>query len=112
MVIRCKKTKRFLCELNIEDYLYNLEQLGVSQEIPLKLVVPCRLCKESEEYYIYKDHYTFIQNVDRTNVLTNKWFGGILIVDLKCKSWKANKKHIPREVCAFYVGKIKGQMDT
>lgn len=70
LIIRCKKTKRFLCELNIEDYLYNLEQLGVSQEIPLKLVVPCRLCKESEEYYIYKDHYTFIQNVDRTNVLT------------------------------------------
>lgn len=66
MIIRCKKTKRFLCELNIEDYLYNLEQLGVSQEIPLKLIIPCRLCKQSEEYYIYKDHYTFTRNIDKT----------------------------------------------
>lgn len=72
MIIKCKKTKRFLCEINIEDYLYNLERLGISQEIPLKLTVPCRLCKEAEVYNIYKDHYIFIQNKDRTNVLTNK----------------------------------------
>ena len=82
MIIRCKKTKRFLCELNIEDYLYNLEQLGVSQEIPLKLVVPCRLCKESEEYYIYKDHYTFTKNVDR--ILKNKRNKFIILISSKC----------------------------
>lgn len=70
LIIRCKKTKRFLCELNIEDYLFNLEQMGISQEIPLKLTVPCRICKQVEIYNIYKDHYTFIDNVDRTNVLT------------------------------------------
>ena len=62
MIIRCKKTKRFLCEINIEDYLYNLEQLGISQEVPLKLTVPCRLCKTSEIYNIYKDHYNFVEN--------------------------------------------------
>lgn len=63
--MRCKKTKRFLCELNIEDYLFNLEQLGISQEIPLKITVPCRLCKAVEEYNVYKDHYVFIQNKER-----------------------------------------------
>lgn len=65
LVIRCKKTKRFLCELNIEDYLFNLEQLGVSQEIPLKVIVPCRLCKQVEEYNVYKDHYNFNRNIER-----------------------------------------------
>jgi|GEM_PF-4547397 len=62
MVIKCKKTKRFLCEINIEEYLKNLEQLGVSQEIPLEITIPCRLCKKSEVYSIYKDHYQFKEN--------------------------------------------------
>ena len=65
MIIKCKKTKRFLCELNIEDYLYNLEELGISQELPLRLTVPCRLCKQVEVYNIYKDHYIFLENKDR-----------------------------------------------
>lgn len=65
MILRCKKSKRFLCELNIEDYLFNLEQLGVSQEIPLQVIVPCRICKQVEIYNVYKDHYTFIANKDR-----------------------------------------------
>ena len=101
MIIRCKKTKRFLCELNIEDYLFNLEEIGVSQELPLKLIVPCRLCKQVEEYHIYKDHYTFIQNVDRTNVLTNKWFSVILILDLKCIFWKAIESTYPGKGVCF-----------
>lgn len=65
MIIKCKKTKRFLCELNIEDYLQNLEDLGISQELPLRLTVPCRLCKKVEVYNIYKDHYIFLENKDR-----------------------------------------------
>lgn len=65
MIIRCKKSKRFLCELNIEDYLTNLEQMGISQELPLRLTVPCRLCKEVEIYHVYKNHYDFIENKDR-----------------------------------------------
>lgn len=72
MDIICKKTKRFLCNINIEDYLQNLEELGISQELPLRLTVPCRLCKQVEVYNIYKDHYIFVENRDRTNVLTNK----------------------------------------
>lgn len=65
MDIICKKTKRFLCNINIEDYLQNLEELGISQELPLRLTVPCRLCKQVEVYNIYKDHYIFVENKDR-----------------------------------------------
>lgn len=65
MIIRCKKSKRFLCEINIEDYLTNLDHLGISQELPLKLTVPCRLCKEVEVYHVYRNHYDFIENKDR-----------------------------------------------
>ena len=65
MEIKCKKTKRFLCDINIEDYLYNLEQLGISQELPLKLTVPCRLCKEVEVYHVYEKHYIFKENATK-----------------------------------------------
>lgn len=62
MVIRCKKTKRFLCEVNYEEIIEVLEKNNISMEIPLKLVIPCRNCKQSEIYHIYKDHYVFKEN--------------------------------------------------
>lgn len=62
MIIKCKKTHRFLCKINIEEYIKNLEDMGISQELPLKISIPCRLCKQNEIYYIYKDHYSFIEN--------------------------------------------------
>lgn len=65
MKIKCKKTKRFLCEINIEEYLHNLEQLGICQELPLKLTIPCRACKEIEIYNIYEKHYEFIENLEK-----------------------------------------------
>lgn len=65
MKIKCKKSKRFLCEVEIEEYLQNLEQLGISQEIPLKIIVPCRACHKVELYYIYKNHYEFIENLEK-----------------------------------------------
>jgi hypothetical protein len=65
MKIKCKKSKRFLCEIEIEEYLYNLEQLGISQEIPLKLIIPCRACKEIEVYEIYNNHYEFKENLKK-----------------------------------------------
>lgn len=65
MKIKCKKTKRFLCEISIEEYLKNLEQLGVSQEIPLKLTIPCRTCHQIEIYNIYDNHYEFIENLKK-----------------------------------------------
>lgn len=66
MIIRCKKTHRFLCKINIEEYLKNLENLGISQELPLKLVIPCKNCKKNEVYNIYKEHYVFIENEDKS----------------------------------------------
>ena len=65
MIIRCKKTKRYLCEIEIEDYLEKLEKLGISQEIPLEIKVLCKSCKEQEIYPIYKEHYKFIGKVAR-----------------------------------------------
>lgn len=65
MRITCKKTKRFLCEINIEEYLKNLEKMGISQQIPLMLTVPCRDCRKVEVYKIYKTHYLFEKNVDK-----------------------------------------------
>ena len=62
MIIKCKKTHRFLCKINIEEYLKNLEGLGVSQELPLILSIPCKNCKKIEVYEIYKDHYLFKEN--------------------------------------------------
>lgn len=62
MVIRCKKTKRFLCEVNYEEIIEVLEKNNISMEIPLKLVIPCRNCRQSEIYHIYKDHYVFKEN--------------------------------------------------
>lgn len=65
MVIKCKKSKRFLCEIDIEDYLSNLDKLGISQEIPLKLTIPCRACKQIEIYEIYEKHYKFKENLKK-----------------------------------------------
>ena len=62
MKIKCKKTKRFLCEINIEEYLSNLKTLGISQEIPLTITVPCRACKKVEIYKVYSTHYVFDSN--------------------------------------------------
>ena len=65
MNIKCKRSKRFLCNIDIESYIKNLESLGISQEIPLKITIPCRTCKEIEEYDIYLTHYKFIKNISK-----------------------------------------------
>lgn len=62
MLIRCKKTKRFLAEINYDEIISLLEKYNVSLERPLKIVIPCKNCKTSEVYHIYKDHYVFVEN--------------------------------------------------
>lgn len=57
MKIRCKKTRRFLVEVNIEEYLANLRKLGIKQEIPLIITLPCPRCHRKETYEIYEKHY-------------------------------------------------------
>lgn len=64
MKIKCKRTKRFLCEINIEEYLKNLEKLGISQEIPLEIKTRCRTCKEDETYLVFKDHYIYKKEIN------------------------------------------------
>ena len=62
MVIKCKKTKRFLCKCNYDEILKELEKNGVQLDRPLEIVVPCKNCKTIEIYHIYKDHYVFKGN--------------------------------------------------
>lgn len=62
MEIKCKKTKRFLCSINYDEIISLLGEYGVSLERPLTIVIPCKNCKESEIYNIYKDHYVFKGN--------------------------------------------------
>lgn len=62
MIIKCKKTKRFLCQINYDEIISLLDKYNVSLERPLEVVVPCRACKQSEVYLLYKDHYIFKGN--------------------------------------------------
>ena len=62
MIIKCKKTKRFLCEINYDEIIGLLNEYGVSLERPLTITIPCKNCKESEVYHVYKDHYVFVNN--------------------------------------------------
>lgn len=64
MIIKCTKTKRILAEINIENYLINIEKLGISLERPLEITLPCKNCKKREVYLIYKDRYIFKKNID------------------------------------------------
>ena len=65
MKIRCKKTRRFLIEIDIESYLSNLRMIGIKQEIPLKITVPCPRCHKSEVYDVYENKYVFIENKEK-----------------------------------------------
>lgn len=62
MEIKCKKSKRFLCSVNYDEIINLLAKYNVSLERPLEIVIPCKNCKCSEIYHIYKDHYIFKGN--------------------------------------------------
>ena len=62
MQIKCKKTKRFLAQINYDEIINLLAEYGVVLERPLEIVIPCKNCKTSEIYHIYKDHYIFKGN--------------------------------------------------
>lgn len=65
MEIKCKKTKRFLCNVNYEQIIELLEKNNVRLEKPLEIIIPCKNCKQSEIYHIYKDHYVFKGNKEK-----------------------------------------------
>lgn len=62
MKIRCKKTKRFLVEIEVESYLENLRKIGIKQELPLRITLPCPRCHKTEVYDVYENRYVFIEN--------------------------------------------------
>lgn len=59
MIIRCHASHRFLMKINIEEYLGDLEHLGISQQTPIVIEIPCRNCKTTEVYEIYRDKAIF-----------------------------------------------------
>ena len=65
MIIKCKKTKRFLCKTNYDEIIALLEKNGVELDQPLEIRVPCKNCKKIEIYHIYKDHYVFKGNDEK-----------------------------------------------
>lgn len=62
MKIRCKVSRRFLLEMDIESYLENLKSIGIRQEKPIRITVPCPRCHKVEVYEVYEDRYVFIEN--------------------------------------------------
>lgn len=46
-------------KINIEEYIEDLEKLGIEQQTPLIISIPCSRCKAIETYEIYKDRYYF-----------------------------------------------------
>lgn len=59
MIIRCHASHRFLMKISIEEYIGELERLGISQQTPIIVEIPCRNCKTTEVYEIYKDKAIF-----------------------------------------------------
>lgn len=65
MEIKCKKSNRFLIDIDIETYLQGLEHEGIVQEKPIKITIPCKSCKQVEVYYVYKNKYIFVENLTK-----------------------------------------------
>ena len=65
MKIRCKKTHRFLVEIEIEEYLSNLRKLGIKQELPLTITLPCPRCHKKETYEIYDNRYVYKNDTNK-----------------------------------------------
>lgn len=59
MVLRCHASNRFLADINIEEWQKQLARLGISQQTPLKIKMPCRTCKCVEHYEIYENKAVF-----------------------------------------------------
>jgi hypothetical protein len=65
MELRCKASKRFLLEINIEEYYNNLKKMGIDITTPLRIKIPCQKCKMIEEYEIYPSHYNHVKSYKR-----------------------------------------------
>lgn len=62
MEIRCKSSKRFLMEINIEEYFEALKKMGIEMKKPIKVTIPCAKCRMVEEFEIYPNTYKHIKS--------------------------------------------------
>ena len=62
MEVRCHASKRFLINISIEDYIKDLEKIGISQQTPLIIEIPCKTCRAIEVYEIYKNGTKYIKS--------------------------------------------------
>lgn len=59
MILRCHASNRFLAEIDIEEWNRQLARIGISQQTPLKVKIPCRTCKCTEFYEVYENKAVF-----------------------------------------------------
>ena len=65
MEIKCKASKRYLLNVNIESYYDSLKKIGVDITVPLTIEIPCRKCKMIEVYEIYPNNYVHTKSYKR-----------------------------------------------
>lgn len=70
MQLRCKSSKRFLMNINIEEYHKSIQKMGIDITIPLRIEIPCGKCRLVEVYEIYPNTYKHIKSY--------KYIGGIV----------------------------------
>ncbi len=66
MEIKCKSSKRFLMNINIEDYYAMIKRMGLDITTPLIVEIPCPKCKMIEVYEIYPTNYKHIKSYKYT----------------------------------------------
>lgn len=62
MEIRCKSSKRFLMEINVEEYFEALKKMGIEMKQPLKIIIPCAKCRMIEEFEVFPTTYKHIKS--------------------------------------------------
>lgn len=53
-----------MVDIQLETYLENLRKIGIKQELPLRITLPCPRCHKIEVYDIYENRYEFIENIE------------------------------------------------
>ena len=66
MEVRCHASKRFLMNINIEDYLKDLERIGISQANTFNNRNTLQDCKTIEVYELYKTNIKFIKSYKKS----------------------------------------------
>lgn len=62
MIIRCRSSKRFLLNINVEEYYNSLKKMGIDTTLPLIIDIPCSRCRLIEQYEIYPNAYKYVKS--------------------------------------------------